>query len=129
MTSRVGTNRIVRIELTGRFEEMDAELLLGACVNHASVSNVKGKSVLRFGVYHFGRMEFVSLRPRSRFSFLKMVSVLQEVSRLLLGLNRGAPLNVIPVSDSAKERSLKHDFDIQVCCYTTILLKFVSVVC
>ncbi|KAI4367190.1 hypothetical protein MLD38_022953 [Melastoma candidum] len=39
--------------------------------------------------------------------------VFREVSRLLLGLNRAAPLNVIPVSDSAKALSLEHDFDIQ----------------
>lgn len=38
----------------------------------------------------------------------------QEVSRVLLGLNCGKPLESIHIPESAKELSLKQDFDLQV---------------
>lgn len=38
----------------------------------------------------------------------------QEVSRLLIGLNCGKPLELIALPESAKALSSKHDFDLQV---------------
>ncbi|CAK9155831.1 unnamed protein product [Ilex paraguariensis] len=43
-----------------------------------------------------------------------MVQVMQEVSRMLLGMNCGRPLEIISLPDPAKALSSKYDFDLQV---------------
>lgn len=40
--------------------------------------------------------------------------VVQEVSRLLLGLNCGKPLQQLDLPDVSSAMALEHDFDIQV---------------
>ncbi|XP_023530433.1 beta-ureidopropionase-like isoform X1 [Cucurbita pepo subsp. pepo] len=43
--------------------------------------------------------------------------IFQEVSRLLLGLNCGKPLQTISLAEPVKSLSLKHDFDLQAFCF------------
>jgi hypothetical protein len=50
------------------------------------------------------------------------ITILQEVSRLLLGLNSGRTLDKIVLPEPTKALSSEHDFDVQVgicttCCY------------
>lgn len=56
------------------------------------------------------------------------ISILQEVSRLILGLNCGRELEPISLPEPAKALSSKHDFDLQVgiypnCCYNSLVLE------
>lgn len=46
-----------------------------------------------------------------------MIASLQEVSRLLLGLNCARAIDKIDIPDSAKALSSEHDFDLQVGIY------------
>jgi hypothetical protein len=50
------------------------------------------------------------------------ITILQKVSHLLLGLNRGRAMDNIALPESAKAFSSEHDFDLKVgiypaCCY------------
>lgn len=50
------------------------------------------------------------------------ITILQEVSRMLLGVNCGRSLDTIVLPESTKALSSEHDFDLQVgicpaCCY------------
>ncbi|XP_024017586.1 beta-ureidopropionase-like [Morus notabilis] len=55
------------------------------------------------GYYSLHRLLFANLEPH----------LFQEVSRLLLGLNCGRPLETVVVTESAKALSSKHNFDLQ----------------
>lgn len=46
-----------------------------------------------------------------------MVSILQEVSRLLLGINCGRAIDTLDLPESAKALSSEHEFDLQVLIY------------
>lgn len=48
------------------------------------------------------------------FHLASKLAVLQEVSRLLHGLNCGKPLELIALSANGKALSSEHDFDLQV---------------
>jgi hypothetical protein len=60
--------------------------------------------------------------------FENLTTILQEVSRLLIGLNCGRAIDAIVLPESTKALSSEHDFDLQVgicpaCCYGGSVLK------
>lgn len=58
--------------------------------------------------------------------FYSMITILQEVSRLLIGLNCGKALDTIDLPESTKSLSSGHNFDLQVGIYPgyTMVVQF-----
>lgn len=66
----------------------------------------------------FYRLTLLGFRD-FQFDYYSYFVVVQEVSRLLLGLNCGKPLQQLDLPDVSSAFALEHDFDIQVDCITS----------